>query len=191
MGSTDYGGFGMKKAVTSLKDIKARCVEVGDCWEWTGARSNKRSPLCAIPTQLPKQPGTRPTRVGVAVLAWEAFHKKPVGSMVVYRTCFNHDCVNPAHLKCGTRTQMSEDLAKAGRCKRKPAAIAAITKAKRATASKLTIQQVREIRGSTETVRSIAEKYGVNQSLISRIRRGHAWRESVGVSSIFSMGCAA
>ena len=27
------------KAVTCLDDIKARCVEIGDCWEWQGAAS--------------------------------------------------------------------------------------------------------------------------------------------------------
>ncbi|MDE1999577.1 MAG: hypothetical protein KGI52_11675 [Burkholderiales bacterium] len=178
------------KAVSSLDDIKARCVEVGDCWEWAGAMSNKRSPIAAIPTQHPLKPGMRAVRVGVAVLAWEAANKKAVGSMLVYRTCFNRVCVNPAHLKCGTHAQMSETLAKAGKCKRKPAAIAAITRAKRSTVAKLTIEQAREIRASTDTTINLAGKYGINKSLVSRIKRGDAWRESVAVASIFSIGHA-
>lgn len=179
------------EAVSSLKDIKARCIEVGECWEWQGAFSNSRSPAATIPTQYPHQPGVRARRVGAHVLAWEAANMKSSGSMMVYRTCFNKTCCNPAHLRRGTSAQMSEFLAKNGKCKRKPSAIASITRAKRQTQAKLSMDQAREIRASTEGVVALADRYGVNKSLISRIKAGKAWRESVVTSSVFSWGALA
>jgi hypothetical protein len=174
--------------VASLADIKARCVEVGECWEWQGAMSNARSPIAALVTQYPKQPKTRAIRAGTHVLAWEAHTGKSAAGKRVWRTCCNTLCVNPQHTRAGSQAQMSAWLASAGLCKRTPSAVASITRAKRATAAKLTMEQAREIRASTDGVIALGERYGVNKSLISRIKAGKAWRETVLASSIFSMG---
>lgn len=174
--------------VTSLQDILDRCIEVGECWEWQGSMSNQRSPIAALATQYPKRPQDRARRFGVHVLALEAHTGKPILGATVWRTCCNAQCVNPKHLMAGTRTEMSAWMAAQGLCKRTPSAVAAITRAKRLTAPKLTMEQAREIRASTEGVIALGERYGVNKSLISRIKAGSAWRETVGPASIFSMG---
>lgn len=44
-------------------------------------------------------------------------------------------------------------------------------------AAKLTLEQAREIRASEDTGPVLAERYGVNRSLIGSIRRGVAWRD--------------
>lgn len=180
----------MSHAVASLADIHARCVEVGDCWEWSGAIGGNGIPCACIPTVYPKQQGVRPSRVTVTALSWEAHTGKSAAGKSVWRTCCNHLCVNPAHLRAGTRAQMAAYLVTQGAYKRTPASIAAITKAKR-KAGKLTMLQAREIRASTLPAIALAPIYGVHHSLVTRIRRGEAWRESVAVSSIFAMGAAA
>lgn len=177
-------------AVASLDDIKARCHEVGECWEWAGAVGGNCIPCACIPTVYPKLPGSRSRRVTVTALAWEASTGKSSKGKSVWRTCCNQLCVNPMHLRAGTRAQMSAYLVGMGAYKRTPASIAAITKSKR-KASKLTLEQAREIRESTLPAVALALIYGVHQSLVTRIRRGEAWRESVAVSSIFAMGAAA
>ena len=174
--------------VSNLQDILARCIEVGECWEWQGAMSNQRSPIAALVTQYPKRPKDRARRAGVHVLAWEARAGQSIGDRMVWRTCCTASCVNPKHLRAGTPGEMSAWRAEQGLCKRTPSAVASITKAKRATAAKLTLEQAREIRASTEGVIALGERYGVNKSLISRIKAGRAWRETVGPASIFSMG---
>lgn len=42
--------------------------------------------------------------------------------------------------------------------------------------AKFTVQQILEIRASTLSQNQLAKKWGVNQSNISRIRNGKAWR---------------
>lgn len=174
-------------AVGGLDDIHNRCIEVGDCWEWIGYGG-----LTAIPTRYPAKPGRRQSRVNVWVLAWEASRGSQLsGSEVVYRKCLNVKCCNPAHLKSGTRQQMLSFLVKHGRTKQSPSSIAAITKTKRERSAKLTVEAAREIRASSESNIELAKRYGVHHSLICRIRRGEAWRESVSVSSVFSWRPAA
>lgn len=177
-------------AVASLTDIHARCTEVGECWEWSGAVGGNCIPCACIPTAYPKQPDTRARRVTVTALAWEAYTGKSATGKSVWRTCCNHLCVNPEHLRAGTRAQMADYLVSKGAYKRTPASIAAITKGKRKSA-KLSMVQAREIRASTLPAAALAPIYGVHHSLVTRIRRGEAWRESVAVSSIFAMGAAA
>jgi len=180
----------MSHAVASLADIHARCIEVGECWEWTGAIGGNGIPCACIPTMHPKQPGVRARRVTVTALAWEAHTGKPAAGKAVWRTCCNHRCVNPAHLRAGSRAQMAAYLVTQDAYKRTPSSIAAITNAKR-KAGKLTMTQAREIRASTLPGIKVAALYGVHHSLVTRIRRGEAWRESVAASSIFAMGAAA
>tara|TARA_R110000868_G_scaffold115627_1_gene308675 strand:+ start:413 stop:565 length:153 start_codon:yes stop_codon:yes gene_type:complete len=43
-------------------------------------------------------------------------------------------------------------------------------------AAKLTDQEVREIRASDDTQHALADKYNVNQSTISKVRRRRTWR---------------
>lgn len=180
----------MSRAVASLADIHARCNEVGECWEWSGAIGGNGIPCACIPTAYPKQPGIRSSRVTVTALAWEAHTGKSAAGKSVWRTCCNHLCVNPAHLRAGTRAQMADYLVSKGAYKRTPASIAAITNGKRKDA-KLSMVQAREIRTSTLPAAALAPIYGVHHSLVTRIRRGEAWRESVAVSSIFAMGATA
>jgi hypothetical protein len=83
-------------------------------------------------------------------------------NMVILHTCDNPVCVNPSHLKLGTKDDNNKD-----------------SKNKMRNAfgeknghAKLTMQQTIEIRASTEKQSVLVAKYNVNQSTISRIKSG-------------------
>lgn len=75
--------------VRTLEDIKARCEEVGDCWEWQLSINS-----CHIP-QVRFDGMPRPARR----VAWEMVNGTVPPGMNVTNTCGNHKCVNPDHSK--------------------------------------------------------------------------------------------
>lgn len=81
-------------------------------------------------------------------------------------TCDNPACVNPAHLYPGTAQDNSDD-AKAR--SRRPMG-------ERVHSAKLTENDVRTIRASSDTDEDLAARYGVSRSNISMIRGGKTWR---------------
>lgn len=87
----------------------------------------------------------------------------PNGTNVLHR-CDMSCCVNPDHLWLGTTADNNADRDSKGRT-------AWGTKLH----SKLTEQQVHEIRDRAGTQREIAKLYGVSHNIIGRIKRGEKW----------------
>ena len=90
----------------------------------------------------------------------------------VCHTCDNPKCVNPAHLWLGTHTDNMKDMWKKGKQH--------ITKGEKNARSKLTEQQVREIRekyakGNT-TQKRLADEYGMERSGINGVVNRHNWK---------------
>lgn len=176
----------------ALQSIHARCVEVGECWEWQGWMSTHGQPQMKLPRALPSKPGTLTRNYAVTMLVWEAHHGaflKP--GWVVWRTCRNERCLAPEHLRAGTRAQMLQAMKRAGAFARSQDAIAAITNAaRRRVGTKLSIQDAREIRAMHGEVPAgeLAARYGVESAHIHRIWRLQAWREAVPAASVFSWG---
>ena len=156
-----------KAATQTLESLKARTVEVGDCWEWQGPYTyNGKNPIV-------RHKGKAVTARRLALqLSGEKMREKTQ----VLPTCDNHRCINPEHL----RQYSSSDCMKIQGAKglmSDQVRSAKIAAAKRAQMAKLTIEQVREIRQRTTTIVQAAEKYGVHPSKISLIRRHQIWRE--------------
>ena len=82
----------------------------------------------------------------------------PRGMHVLHR-CDVPLCVNPKHLWLGTHTDNMRDMHR-----------------KQRWANKLTPDDVQSIRNCRGTQVAVAAKYGVSQSLVSRIRGGLRWR---------------
>lgn len=96
---------------------------------------------------------------------WEqCFGEIPDGMLVCHK-CDNRQCVNPEHLFLGTNRQNMLDACGKHR----------IAFGKRNGSTKLTEEQVTEIRESNLNQYALAEKYGVGQSTIRDIKLGMTW----------------
>lgn len=106
------------------------------------------------------------------VKAHRAFYANYVGpipkGMLVCHKCDTRACVNPGHLFLGTHKDNMEDCCRKGRIYRTPSL--------ESPSTKLTEDQVRAIRASTEQQRVLARRYGVSDYTIRVIRTGKTWR---------------
>lgn len=156
-----------------LERIRDRCRVDSDtgCWHWTQARTADGYPLIAINAL-----GVNPYYVHRLVYLIEV---GPLNSRKhVIRTCWNNDCVAPAHLRALSPKQAA---ALAERRERRLRGALATMARLRAKPRKLTREKVREIRarldaGATQV--SLAREYAVSTSLIHQIARNKSWREA-------------
>jgi hypothetical protein len=96
-------------------------------------------------------------------------------TQTVWRSCSNWRCINPEHLRIGSRKQQQKALAKAGVYKQ-DAAERLLKRGRNST--KLTLQDARRIRASTDPVKVTAAREGVSTSTVISIRTGKTWREA-------------
>lgn len=119
------------------------------CWEWQGACS-------------PKGYGN----FGLGNRKWMSTHRFsysihygpiPAGKMVCH-TCDNPKCVRPKHLFLSNAQGNADDKVTKGRA-----------------AIKLTEQQVLSIRVASGTQQEIADQFGIDQTMVSLIKRKKSW----------------
>lgn len=146
----------------SLDWLLRRCTqeppEAGGCLVWKQQMNS--GPITTIDHRTWK----------VRHLVWMTVHqRKPRRNLAPMPTvCQNEFCVHPDHLtlvkrnshQVGTKTPLLHRLRTA--------------QAKRAGA-KLTEQQARDIRTSTEPLQALARRHGIAVSNVHRIRTGKAW----------------
>ena len=100
--------------------------------------------------------------------AWELVNSRITPDICVCHHCDNPLCVNPRHLFLGTYAENNADRTAKGRTARQKGAAHG--------QAKLTDSDVRAIRRDRRVQRIIADKYGVSQMVISKIKRRLAWR---------------
>lgn len=124
------------------------------CWPWEGAKSGDGHGTFTMRHEL----------MGAHRFAFEvAFGPIPVG-LVVRHDCDNAACVNVRHLRLGTLSDNSRDMAKRGR----------------QHMQKLSADDAREIRRLKTTGltnQTIADTYGVDRATIGYVVRGDTHRE--------------
>lgn len=84
----------------------------------------------------------------------------------ICHSCDNRKCVRPKHLFPGTRSDNMQDASKKGR----------IARGERVPQSKLTESQVREIRQDTRPQWEIANQFGIDQGMVSKIKTRKSWK---------------
>ena len=153
----------------NLDEIRARCVDCGECWHWTGYGGQRG--------HHPQVKGKDGKVLLVRRLAYAA-RKGAIGEgLRVVPTCGDPRCINPEHMRTMTESQKGRAAGKRGAFS-SPARGAKIARARRsAPDAKITIEIARAIRESSESGPVLAQRYGINRSRVNQIKRGDAWRE--------------
>lgn len=147
--------------------------QVGNCWEWTGATSSTGHPIINLRQKIDGMPrtGCNLVRRFVYMLnGGELKHRQPIDCR-----CSNKLCVNPAHLFQSTSQKVAKKAAKRGMWSGE--ARSRKISAKKRQQSKLNPSIAADIRLSNESGPILAERYGVNKSLVNSIKRGEIWKD--------------
>lgn len=152
----------------NLEAIQERVEEEGECWHWTGyGGKNGHHPQVKIDGSVKL----------VRRLAYAAKRGEIKDGLRVVPVCDNPKCINPDHQRCLTEAQKGKRAAKKGAFS-SPLRGQKIANARRqAAGTKLTMEQAREIRMSTESGPVLAARYGINRSLVGCIRRNERWQD--------------
>ena len=188
-------GFHLAFMPPKIKDVeihfwsKVAIKSKHECWEWQAGKNRQR-----VAGKMQKTYGNfmpvvingkieyRAHRIAFLLSGGKLSKKKPF----VLHKCDNQACCNPDHLKAGDQTDNMRDRKKAGRgnhptgdrngLRKHPESVA---RGERNAASKLTEDQVREIRRIFESEKisksELGRMFGVSNPLIGYIIRRQSW----------------
>lgn len=147
---------------TPAERLAAHSLPAGECIEFTGYRDKNgygKMPIDGVDT-------------GAHRVAFEVVNGPIPDGLVVRHKCDNPPCINPLHLELGTHGDNGQDKATRDRS----------THGEGNPGAKLTepqVIQIRKLLRSGIQQREIAERFGVGQSTISRIKKGTHWVRTI------------
>lgn len=142
------------------------------CWEWVAGKFDSGygmfSAICGVNYRSDTQ---RKKTMSSHRVSWMIHNKAsiPDGQLICHH-CDNRACVNPEHLYLGTHLDNNRDTIRRNRGNRSVGS--------ECSWSKVTEEDVLEIlnheygRGANK---ALSKKFGISQSQVSHIRRGHRW----------------
>lgn len=148
-------------AMTSIESRFWRLVNKGaddECWLWLGTKYRGYGKM---------------TIGGKSKWAHRVSYELFVGPLdkeVLLHLCDNPPCVNPHHLRPGTQQENIADCIAKGR------ALITHKAGELAYQSKLSWENVQEIRSSTESVRVLAARFNVSPSSVHSVRIFKTWK---------------
>lgn len=153
--------------LTLEEKLLAKATQQGECLIWTGQKDPRGYGKLRLNGRLQSAHRLMYTlRIGPI----------PEG-MVVRHSCDNPSCIAIDHLSLGAQLDNVHDMFQRGRANK--------ARGERASASKLTEAQVREIRASYvpgvygKGSYVLARRYGVSKQSIQAILSGKSWRDDV------------
>ena len=158
----------MNESILDYVKARVRVDASTGCWIWLGASNGGRSPRPYM-----SRNGRKALLVYRELFA-ELHGEIPPGVNICH-TCDNGMCCNPAHLWSGTQTDNMRDCAGKGRhCSvSRPDRV---PRGERQAKAKLTEDQVREIRSTTESMPQVAARMGIHWGTAYAVRRGKIWK---------------
>lgn len=153
----------------TIEEIRGRCVITDDGhWLWDGALRPDGRPNIWAPDHAS---GKMATQCGPRAV-WHCITGRPIKEgWRAYGTCDEKACCNPDHVACTTETAYGKWVASTGAFKGQTNRILANRASSRAR-SKLSPALITEIQISNETGRALALRLGLQETLVSRARRG-------------------
>lgn len=147
----------------TIAEIEARSVPEPNtgCWLWTGSVGANGYPKHRLGGKT----------VAAHRTAYRLACSDP-GSLFVCHRCDTPTCVNPNHLFLGTPADNVADMDAKGRAVRRG------VRGERNPCSKLKDSQILDIRterAAGRTLKALAAKYSVSESMISMVCRGVRW----------------
>ncbi|WP_310532554.1 hypothetical protein [Novosphingobium sp.] len=165
-----------------------------ECWPWTGARTlGGYGQISSGTRHHNKIARALATHIALAIDG----RSRPSARHVAMHSCDRPGCVNPAHLAWGLPVENMRDMwtkQRAGHQRKAAAAMdsaAAELAVRTARNHKLSDEDVREIRASTERTCDLARRFDVSWTLIDNVRRRKARAEVpdfVGTSNVDDIG---
>ena len=143
------------------KRFWAKVRKTRSCWIWEACKDAHGYGAFTVPKL--EDMGWRTEKAHR--LAWKFTYGEEPGLRHVLHRCDNPSCVNPDHLFLGTHQDNMKDMVRKNRH----------AVGERSGASKLTEEEVLEIRSSPETATKLAKKYGVDLSTVCKVRRRVHW----------------
>lgn len=152
------------KVIHTVESVLARAHEIGDCMEWGGY-------LCSGVPNMTVNRRCRPVRRFLL----ELLGRPARPGSFVGTTCGNPLCVNPEHI---IERSMFHHMRRASKlvdhnC---PVRIAKLQK-HAAVRGILSKDDVLKILNDPRCAREVAEEIGCSKSLVTRVRRGQAYRQ--------------
>ena len=126
-----------------------------DCWEWQGRKDKDGYGVIS----------NNHKQLKAHRVSYDFYRGAPDGYCVCH-SCDNPGCVNPWHLFLGSQADNVADAV----AKRRH------VYGEKMTLAKLTDEDVRHIKSTSERDCDLARKLKVDPSVVNKIRRGHRWK---------------
>lgn len=160
-GDPNYSFFNLEQVALRLWSRVSVSADISRCWEWQGKLDDKG--YGAMTSVVDGVKYRRAHR-----LSYRLFFGFDPGRMKVCHHCDNPPCVNPHHLFLGTQGTNMRDMAAKGRA----------TKGSRQWLTKLTEQDIPEIRRALAAgvmQKDLAVRFGVSKGTIWHVSQGLTW----------------
>lgn len=174
-------------SVRDVESLRGRCVMGSNgCWH---LRTSQGRPMPRDQRHMVWVYGRGPTTATRA--AWIVAGKgEPKRGQVVFRNCDSYDCVNPAHLRCGGKSEHGKAISRRGFLRGTLRRTEA-TRAAGVRRRKVSDELVQWIRESSQASAAAAHGAGVATSYVISIRAGKSRVDGVAGRSVFNWSAAA
>jgi hypothetical protein len=142
-----------------------KVVKTDSCWIWMGAKTSQGYGHVQV----------KKKRWITSRYSYHLHKGEIPKGMFVLHNCPDGDnpsCVNPEHLRLGDAKDNSDDMIAKGRAKHPPQIGRPATKGN----SKLSAEQVSDIRSKRLSNKQFTDLYGIQKSQISKIQLGQSWK---------------